>query len=125
MANVSNRRGGRVLGRLQTEISKGYSKIGRRFATGGEDRAGGFRDGRFGLRADQIDDSAGDGASGVDPANGPWRQTLEMLKQQGVVRAGEHDRVGALGTVLHEAGGDFGSDLRFVDQMTRERRLSH
>ena len=39
------------------------------------------------------------------------------------MRAGEHDRVGARGAVLDEAGRDLGADRLVVDRLARERRF--
>ena len=46
-----------------------------------------------------------------------------MFEQQGIVRAGEHDGVGALRAVGHEARLDLAADRPVIDRLARERSL--
>ena len=62
--------------------------------------------------AQQVDDAAGDGGGGIDEMDRPVRQLLHAIQQQRVVRAGQHDRIGAFAAGFDEAGGDFGGDIR-------------
>jgi hypothetical protein len=65
----------------------------------------------------QIGDAARDRRRGIDEGYRPGRKPFEALEQQRIVRAGEHDRVGAASAGIDEAGRNLARD-----QIVRNRR---
>ncbi len=74
-------------------------------------------------RPEQLRHAAGDRRRRVDPGDRPGRQPLQALEQQRIMRAGEHDRVGAPPAARDEAGRDLGRDGGVLDRLRPQRRL--
>src|SRR6202451_79581 len=72
---------------------------GRGLSAGGENRHG--RPGMIaGLaRTQQIGDPPRDGRRRIDEIDRPWRELAQAVDQQRIVRAGKHDRIGAVAVI--------------------------
>ncbi len=71
----------------------------------------------------KIDNPARDGGRGIDEGDGPGRELAERLQQKRVMRAGQHDRVGAEAIAFPEAGHDLVGDIGFVDRLAAQEFL--
>src|SRR6478736_9717815 len=70
--------------------------------------------------------AAGNRGRGVDPVHWPWRQPSESIDQQWIMRAGQHDGVGARRIVLalpNKTWREFGRYPEVVDLDAAQCRL--
>ena len=74
-------------------------------------------------RADQVDHAARDRRRRIEERHRPGRQPREAVEQQRVMRAGEHDGVGAAPVAVDEAGRDLGRDRRISGRRAVELGL--
>ena len=51
-----------------------------------------------------IGDPAGDGRRGIDERDRPGGESLKAVQQEGIMRAGKHDRIGPALPIIAEAG---------------------
>ena len=74
----------------------------------------------------RSDNAPGDRRRRIDPVDRPWREPDQPIQQQRVMRAGQHDGVGAGGVlaVADEAGREFGGISRVADRRCRSERAS-
>ena len=72
----------------------------------------------------QIRGPAGDRRRRIKPTDGPGCIGPEALEKQGVVRAGEHDRVGTARIGFDKAARDLRFDGGIVHDLARQMRFS-
>ena len=78
--------------------------------------------GRRGARCSSTTRRAIAGAGSIK-RTGQGASRVSAVEQQRIMRAGEHDRVGAPAAVVDEAGRDLGRDGGVVDRARRAARL--
>src|SRR5437763_10453125 len=70
----------------------------------------------------KLCDTARDSRCRIDEVHRPRHKLFEPRDQQGIMRAGEHDRVGSF-VLVAKAGGDFGAQGGIVDRATMQLGL--
>ena len=62
--------------------------------------------------AEQVGYATRDGGRRIDPVDRPWRELYQTVQQQRIMRAGQHDRVGAGVAVPTKQGASSAADVR-------------